>query len=455
MTEAAPLSSSAAEPEPLAPPEIPSGPPAHPSDPWGWCLAIPLLFALLASIRLAIPSGPFFDEVHYLPAAREFLNAWEGVASDYANREHPLLGKLLIAAGMHIFGDNPLGWRIMPLIAGTIAVAASMRAMWHASHDHFATTSFGVLLVTGLHVFVHARIAMLDIFMVCFLALAAWQFAAAMREPETGRWRLALTGLAIGCALGSKWNAVPLAMAFGLTFFAARLSAGRHRLFTSRRGIPVPGISLAEAFLWLGIVPLLVYAATFAPGYWLGTELRPSPLATNGLIGLHYEILDLQQQVLTPHAYQSTWPQWVTNTRGIWYLYEFTDDAQRGVLLIGNPLTMLLGLPALVWCLVKGLAKGDWARIAVVVGYGVSLGLWLIAPKPVQFYYHYVIPSIFLLGALALSLVDLRDAGYRRTAFGVLVGSAAFFAGFFTILTAGALDGPMSFTNWAWIEGWR
>jgi dolichyl-phosphate-mannose--protein O-mannosyl transferase len=99
--------------------------------------------------------------------------------------------------------------------------------------------------------------------------------------------------------------------------------------------------------------------------------------------------------------------------------------------------------------------RSDWARIAVVVGSGVSLGLWLIAPKPVQFYYHYVMPSVFLLAALALGLSDLRKSGHERIAYGVLVASAGFFALFYKIISAAPLDGPMSFANWAWIAGWR
>lgn len=425
-----------------------------PRDPWVWCLVVPAIFAALASIRLTIPSAPYFDEIHYLPAARELL-ALIGDGGIYLNREHPLLGKQLIALGIWLFGDNPLGWRIMSLIAGTIAVGASMRALWNASEDRFATTAFGVLLATGFHLFVHARIAMLDIFMAAFLAIAAWFFAAAIRKPETGRWRLAVTGVAIGCALGSKWNAVPLAMLPGLTFFAARLSAGRRRLLTSRRGVPVPGVSLLESFVWLGVVPLAVYTLTYLPGYWLGDRFSASPLAEQGLIGLHVEMFELQSSVIQPHSYQSTWQQWVLNTRGIWYLYEFTDNAQRGVLLIGNPLTMLLGLPALLWCLVTGLYRNDWAKLATFIGFAVSLGLWLIANKPVQFYYHYMMPSCFLLAALALSLGDLHRSQFRWISYVVLAGSAAFFAGFFKIMTAGALDTPMSFLDWAWIEGWR
>ncbi|QIQ85732.1 phospholipid carrier-dependent glycosyltransferase [Erythrobacter sp.] len=442
----------------VAPPEF-SGPPqhpvAHPRDPWGWCLAIPALFAALASVRLAIPSEPFFDEVHYLPAARALLEGGE-----YMNREHPLLGKALIGLGIWLFGDGPLGWRIMPLVAGTIAFGAAMRALWHASLDRYATLAFGVLLASGFHLFVQSRIAMLDIFMAAFLALAAWGFAAAIREPETGRRRLALTGIAIGCALGAKWNAIPLAMLPGLAFFAARLSAGRRRLLTSRRGIPVPGVSLLEAFLWLGIVPLFVYALTFLPGYSLGTPLRPSPLAGElfpfGLVELHGEILELQKSVMAPHTYQSTWPQWVTNTRGIWYLYEYADGAQRGVLLIGNPLTMLLGLPALVWCMVTGVWRREWAKVGVGLGYAASLGLWIVAPKPVQFYYHYMMPSVFLLAALALSLADLRQVERLRwLGWAMPLASLGFFALFWKVLTAAPLDGPMSFADWTWISGWR
>ena len=122
------------------------------------------------------------------------------------------------------------------------------------------------------------------------------------------------------------------------------------------------------------------------------------------------------------------------------------DGAQRGVLLIGNPLTMLLGLLALTWCLVIGAWRGNWAKLAVVIGYAAGLGLWLIAPKPVQFYYHYFVPHFFLLGALALSLADLRAVGWGKwLAWGTLAASAGLFALFYKVLAAAPLEGAASF----------
>lgn len=433
-----------------------AAPPLRPRDPLAWTLAIAGAFALIAGWRLGVPAKPYFDEVHYLPAARDMIAAFTEGAGGYRNREHPLVAKELIALGMWAFGDNPLGWRIVPWIAGVAALFASMRALWHASHDGFATLAFGVLAVTGFHLFIHTRIAMLDIVMIAALAIAAWQFAAATARPEQGRWRLALTGIALGLALGSKWNAIPLAMAPGIAFFLARLGAGRRRLFLSRRGSPVPGIRLVEAFVWLGILPLLVYAATFIPGYWLAEPLHPSPLAEKGLIGLHQEIFALQSNLVTPHRYMSQWGQWVLNTRGIWYLYEETGGAWRGVLLIGNPLTMLLGLPALAWCLLAGAVRRDAARLAASLGYALSLGLWLIAPKPVQFYYHYFAPSLFLLAALALACSDMRRLPRGNwLAWGIPTASVAVLAFYFPILSSLPLSSGGDYLIWAWLKGWR
>lgn len=430
--------------------------PLRPRDPRAWVAALTGLFAVLTGWRLAIPSIPYFDEVHYLPAAREILSLMTQGHGGYPNREHPLLAKELIALGMGVFGDNPLGWRIMPWLCGVLAYFAAVRTLWHASADRFATLAFAVLLATGFHLFIHARIAMLDMVMVAGLCVAAWQFAGACAQPETGRRRLALTGIAIGCALGAKWNAIPLAMVPGLTFFVARALAGRRRLLLSRRGAPVPGVTLVEAFVWLGIVPLVVYAATFLPGYWLAENLHPSPLAEKGLIGFHRDIFALQSQLMTPHRYMSTWPQWVLNLRGIWYLYEPIDGAQRGVLLIGNPLTMWLGLPALLWCLAAGAWRRDWARLGAVIGYGVSLGFWIVAPKPVQFYYHYFVPSFFLLAALALTCSDLRRLPRGRwLAWGIPAASAAAFAWFFPIIAALPLARADGYVTWMWLNGWR
>lgn len=405
-----------------------------------------LLFAALGLIRLTIPSAPYFDEVHYLPAARAVLDQ-----SQWLNREHPLLGKEIIAAGIALFGDGPFGWRIFSVIAGAGALFAFCRAMWFASCSRFATLAFGVLLASGFSLFVHARIAMLDVFMVCFFAIALWQLAAAMREPETGRRRLAIAGIALGLSMASKWNAVPLVVIPGIAFLVLRALAGRRRLLMSRRGMPLPGMTLLEAGFWLGILPLAIYWLTFLPAFFFTTDA----LQPGGFISLHREIIALQSSVIQPHPYQSNWPDWLLNIRAIWYLYEPVDGAQRGVLLIGNPLTMLLGLPAMAWCAWAGIAQNRWDALAAFIFFAASIAFWMVADKPIQFYYHYFLPSCFLLAGLALALDALWTRGNRMIAGGVLAGSVAIFGWFYPILSAAPLAGPQSFNQWMWLDSWR
>lgn len=419
--------------------------PAHSDDPLRLTAALTGAFALLCLIRLTTPSHMFFDEVHYVPAAKALL---EGAA--YPNREHPLLGKHFITLGIAIFGDNPFGWRIMPLLAGVIGFFALMRAMWFASQEKMATLFYGFLSATGFLLIVHSRIAMLDIFMIAALALAAWQFAAAFRRPERAHKHLLLTGVALGAAMASKWNAIPVAILPGLALLVAYITTNGAQFLTAKRAAPIPGVTLLQAFVWLGIVPLATYAVTFLPALWFENSL----LAEKGLIGLHRDMLDMQTQVLQPHPYQSNWPDWLFNLRAIWYLYEMADGAQRGVLLIGNPLSMLLGLPALIWCGYSAFAQRNWAALGAVTGFAASLGLWLVAEKSVQFYYHYFLPSTFLLAALALALNELWKKDERGLVYVALVPIGLLFAFFYPILTAAELGGADSFLYWTWLEGW-
>ncbi|MGI8943123.1 MAG: phospholipid carrier-dependent glycosyltransferase [Qipengyuania sp.] len=424
--------------------------PPFESDPIRLCAGLAGGLWLLCLVRLGIPAQPYFDEVHYLPAARELL-----ALGEFTNREHPLLGKQIIAAGIALLGDNPWGWRLLPSLFGALALFAAMRALWFVTCSRFATLAYGVLLASGFLLFVHARIAMLDIFALAFLAIAYWQCAGAMREPETGRWRLAVAGVALGFAMASKWSAVPLAMVPGLAFLALRWGAGRRRLLFSRRGAPVPGIRLVEAALWLGALPLALYALTYLPAFWFADGAIGSPAGSSGLIEHHRRMLDMQASVVQPHPYQSSWPQWVLNLRAIWYLYEHIDGAQRGILLIGNPLTMLMGLVAMTWCAWRGFVRGQALPFGVAMLYFVSLGFWMLADKPVQFYYHYLLPSMFLLAALALALDEVWRSGRRWLALAPLVASVGLFFFFYPVLSAAALDGPMAFLRWTWLQSWR
>lgn len=417
-------------------------------DPWDWCAVLAVFFLALVWHRLGVPSRIYFDEVHYIPAARALLELGR------ANPEHPMLGKEVIAAAIALLGDKPLYWRVPSALLGALGLYAFGRVMWFASASRLATIAAMFLVATDFAWFIQSRIAMLDMTMASLTMLALWQLAAAVRLPHQGRRRLLLAGLFLGLALGAKWSMAPLVALIGAGFALLKLRDNGWRFITAPGGGPVPGISLAEAGLWLGLLPLLVYWASYAPAWFY----KVNPVSPFDPIGWHRYMLELQDSVKRLHPYRSTWYQWVLNWRAIWYLYEDVDGAQRGVLLIGNPFTMLAGLPALGWALWAGMTRGRRDALALALAYLATLGLWIVTSKPIQFYYHYLLPGTFLMGCLALALDALwRARGRRRwLAPGALAISAALFVYFYPIISAAQLHhGRPSYVQWMWLNGWR
>jgi dolichyl-phosphate-mannose-protein mannosyltransferase len=240
----------------------------------------------------------------------------------------------------------------------------------------------------------------------------------------------------------------------GLLFLVLRVrDHGLHALWRSETR-PVPGISLIEAAFWLGILPLTIYWATYLPTFYY-TDRPVGPLS---FIEHHRYMFELQDSVKKPHPYRSVWYQWVGNWRAIWYLYEEVDGAQRGVLLIGNPFTMLAGLPALLWCLWASFRHRRDDALAFAVLYFASLGLWLVSSKPVQFYYHYLLPGSFLMACLALALDALwrRGGKWRAVSASSLAIAGAMFLWFYPIISAAKLhEGKRAYLHWMWLRSWR
>jgi len=417
-------------------------------DPLDWCAILAVLFLALVWHRLGVPSKIYFDEVHYVKAARKLL------ALKSNNPEHPMLGKEIIAAAIALLGDKPLYWRVPSALFGAFGLFAFGRLIWFASLSRFAALSGVVLLATSFAWFIQSRIAMLDMFMAAFGVTALWMVAAAMRKPEQGRWRLAIAGVCLGLSLAAKWSTAPIAMLPGLLFLVLKVRDNGKRFLTAPEGGPVPGVSLIEAAFWLGSVPLAVYWASFVPAAFYSDR----PISLLHIVDHHRYMLQLQDSVKRPHPYRSVWYQWVFDWRCVWYLYEKVDGAQRGVLLIGNPFSMIAGLPALVWCLWAGLRRKHHAALALALLYLASLSLWVVSNKPIQFYYHYLMPGTFLMGCLALALDALRRRGgrWRWAAWGALAVALAMFAWFYPIISAASLrDGKPAYVHWMWLRSWR
>jgi len=418
-------------------------------DPVDWGALLVVLFFALVWHRLTIPSKEYFDEIHYVPAARKLL---EGLRH---NPEHPMFGKEMIAASIAWLGDRPLGWRMPSALFGALGLFAFSRLVWFTTGLRAATLAATFLVATDFAWFVQSRIAMLDMIMAGLGMAALWMVAAAIRLPRQARWRLPLAGVLLGLALGAKWSIAPVLVLPGLLFLGWKVKDTGGQFLWARAGGAVPGMSLIEAGLWLGLLPLGIYWAT----YWPAFHWKTLPVDPWAPIEWHKYMLQLQDSVKREHPYRSVWYEWVGNWRAIWYLYEPIDGpAHRGILLIGNPFTMLAGLAAMLWGLWAGMRHGRRDVLMFIALYAATLGLWIVSSKPIQFYYHYLLPGTFLMAVLALALDALWKQRNRARWLAPLslLASAGMFVQFYPILSAAELCcGRPSYAHWMWLDSWR
>ncbi|UUY00187.1 glycosyltransferase family 39 protein [Sphingomonas sp. J315] len=398
-------------------------------------LLIAAIAQSLFTIGVERPSILLFDEVHYVPAARILLDF-----SHITNPEHPMLGKSLIALGIHLIGDNALGWRLFSTLFGSATIAgvyAFTLLLTRATRPALFAAIFAML---GQMVFVQARIGMLDIFMGGFLVWAGVAFLAAMHAESRRAWGYwVASALLFGAAVGVKWAAIPYVALTGVAFLWLRYRDPK------RFG----GMHWLPALAVMGIVSIATYFATFAPAFFYRTD----PMTLARLIPFQFEMLALQTQVLAAHNYQSSWWSWPLMLRPIWYFYEPDQGAMRGVLLIGNPVIMWTGLVAVAACWWAGVKQRAVVPLAAAILWTFSLGIWAIIPKSLGFFYYYYLPSIILCVVLAVALNHWRDVLKQRDEW-LLVPAVGMFAYFYPIIAAQDLTSTRAFTRWMWLPGW-
>ncbi|MBY0520778.1 MAG: phospholipid carrier-dependent glycosyltransferase [Sphingomonas sp.] len=429
-------------------------PDSAPPRPWLAAFGIGIVAEILFLANLARPSIMVFDEVHYVSAARVLL----GLVRP-ENTEHPLVGKLIIAAGLALFGDNGFGWRFFSTIAASVVVMGVFAIGWLLLGRIRPALFAALFTLLNFTVYVQARIGMLDGFMAAFVVAAIAVLLAAMHAPA-GRVvpRLVLGAVLLGLAAGTKWAAIPFivyaALAIGMLRWRDALRLGKPASF-ALGGASQPhfdGVATLPAIALIGGIAIAVYLLTFTPAFFY----QHDALKVRDLIPLQGRMYYQQTLPLPVHTYQSAWWTWPLDIRPIWYLYESVDGAVRGILLIGNPVVLWGGLIALLACVIAGLRDRRPALLAIAGLWLASYAMWIVIPKKLGFFYYYYLPSIFIALALAAALDHFGNRYRRLRDADAYVALLAFgmFAYFLPILSAAALPNDQAFLRWMWLPTW-
>ena len=319
------------------------------------------------------PGNVMFDEVYYVEDARRIL---QGAGT--MRPEHPPLGKLFVTLGIFLFGDNPLGWRILSVLFGTLAIVLFYLICRRLAMSRQASFLAAFLLSFENLSFVQAGVAMLDVFYLTLMLGAFWLYL---------KGRCFGSGIMLGLSSLTKLTGV---LAAPVVFL--------HWMFVTRKGKGILILLVSSAAAFFILMPLFDFII-------LHKVANPfSQLKT---------MLSLSSQVTItkfPAAtYTRPW-EWVLLPM---YLPYWWTPRYLGMI---SPTLWALIVPAMVYAVFRAV-KRDSAAIFALAWFAGTYLIWIpasiITDRTSYVYYFYPTVGAVCI-ALGLGLSRLIDVSKTR-----------------------------------------
>ncbi|HBQ63737.1 MAG TPA: hypothetical protein DD727_02185, partial [Clostridiales bacterium] len=228
-----------------------------------------------------IPSfmtSTYFDEIYHARTAYEHIRG----ISPYETT-HPPLGKVIMAAGVLLFGMNPFGWRFMGMLFGVLMIPAMYAFGMKIFRRRFFAFCAAFLMMFDFMHFTQTRIATIDSYCVLFIiAMYYYMYDYYM----SGSYRLGfaramkalfLSGLFFGIGAASKWIGMYAGAGLAFLFFLAKFREYREYTRWMKSGEP-PGekwhydyvpyhlnLTILLCVVFFVIIPGVIYVVSYFP----------------------------------------------------------------------------------------------------------------------------------------------------------------------------------------------
>jgi dolichyl-phosphate-mannose--protein O-mannosyl transferase len=385
--------------------------------------------------NLGVPNKLVFDEVYYVDGANDYLdNAVELTNGAAEFVVHPPVGKWLIALGIQLFGDSPVGWRFSAALFGTLSILIIyFLALRLFNSPLLALISAGLMSIDGLHL-VMSRTALLDIFLMFFLLAA---FLALLYE------RHVVAALLLGFALGTKWSAVYFIVALGI-----------YLAFTYRK----------KLLFYLPIIPI-TYLFTWS-GWLISNNGWSRDSSSNPLIALynyHREILNFHTGLTTDHSYEASPWNWLVLGRPTSFFYESpktcgADNCSQEILALGTPIIWWFGLIAIFITLGYFIYRRERTAGLILLALLSNYLPWLFFPERTTFYFYAIAFLPFLILAITYSIkLYLEDEALRPKRLQNLYAALGLTALVFAYFAPIYLGIVLTYDDWyarMWLPSW-
>jgi dolichyl-phosphate-mannose-protein mannosyltransferase len=385
------------------------------------------------SYRLGFPRRLIWDEIYFPVFARDYLNG-----SPFFDL-HPPLGKFIIAAGIVLVGDTPVGWRVMPALFGCAMIPLAAVLGWHYFGGRVAALLLATFVACETMLIVYSRTGLMDGILV-FFVLATFLAAVLVRRRGQVPWPMILLGLSVAV----KWASLPVALPVGYILW--------------RKGLLKP-------MLWTLWVPAIVYLSVVLIGQvanptGAGRAFNDNGTVTN-VVNWHRQAL-VNVSKAVPNEQASPWWSWPLMTRPV-LLYYQNQGAGRvaTVFAVGNPLVwwastgaVIAGIGELWWRVVRKTPIADHPLMPIVLGYACLMLPWVPGTR-IPYLYNYLPAYSFAILALVYWLCRLwRYQRWGRWAVVAFAACAVALAMYFLPVATALTVSHEALRQHIWLGSW-
>ncbi|MEM2172845.1 MAG: phospholipid carrier-dependent glycosyltransferase [Thermoproteota archaeon] len=405
--------------------------------------------------KIAYPSTylsqTYFDEIYSVRTAEEYIRFEEPYEC-----VHPPLGKLIIAAGILIFGYSPFGWRIAGVIFATFMIPAIyvfgkiMFKTWIAAF----ITAF-LLIFEFMH-FTMARIATTDTFLVFFSIMSHLFFFAyfnSIIHKKADNRLLFLAVLFFALGFSTKWIIFSGFVGQISILIALRL----RELFVIDAGwnLKIKEF-LKHPVLLIGVfigIAAIIYLLTYIPYMIIGHTLED-------VYNQQWAMYNYHRWLTASHPFSSPWWSWPIIQRPVWlYVSYLPQGLVSTIVCMGNPAIWWFGIFCMGLLIVTIVEKTvrkkkvDFTSIFIVA---IFLFQWLQYAfiSRCVFLYHFYSNVPFLILAITYFLNKVWKIKYGKLGVSVyLIVVVVFFALFYPVISGYPI--PFKWRdNLRWFESW-
>lgn len=403
-------------------------------------------------------SSTIWDEYYYVTTAYQFNHHLPALIT-----VHPPLGMWLISIGMKIFGDNPLGWRIVPDLSGILLVMLVYVFTKKLSLSRSAAVIASILLSVDFMHFMITRMASLESTLAFFAILSiffVYGYAEARKSGEnfnaTLRYLLPCA-LSIAVAISIKWSALYSLMTILLVITYLEF------VYAYPDSLQTKLIAMFNVCILFIVLPVSLYFSCYYPTVFY-------PFYKNSGINNFWSFVNSLQPVMYRFHTQminhipnggggSQWWQWplITQPQLVYRWLDSNSSLSSLGLLMGNPLIWWLFYPSLILMLIHVLKFRKFIPLFLLSATLLQFLPYVLLGRISYIYYFYIssVFGIMILGYLLSQALQLKNTRLNYLIIGYVIACILLFAAFYPLLSGLLVDRGYFIKYLLWYHNWQ